>query len=258
VLRTQRAVNQFGLGRKAQAIEELGAVVAADPQYAEASATLVVTSLKEQRFEEAVKVAAQLLEGNPGNITFLNLYVVAQLGAGDRAAARWALDLALVLDWRFVPAQLNLAELDLRENRPRAARDRLQLVLARNPDQISALLLLARTVEQLGLHEQARQLAERAVSADPTAVPVAVYLTDLLLKMQQTEAALTVVQSAEVRGADPEDLALLVALSRAYLANGHRATAQVVLQRGSSLAGYNAGGLLELALLHRQAGEVGQ
>ncbi len=255
VLRTQRAVNQFGLGRKAQAIEELGAVAGADPQYAEAGATLVVANLKERRFEEAVKVAAALLEGYPQNITYLNLYGVAQLAAGNRAAARWAFDLAVVLDWRFVPAQLNLAELDLRENRPLAARDRLQWVLARNPDQLSALLLLARTVEQLGLREQARQLAERAVIADPTAVPVAVYLTDLLLKMRQPEAALTVVQSAEVRAADPEDLDLLVALSRAYLANGHRATAQVVLQRGSSLAGYNAAGLLELALLQRQAGD---
>jgi putative PEP-CTERM system TPR-repeat lipoprotein len=255
VLRTQRAVNQFGLGRKAQAIEELGAVVAADPQYAEAGATLVVASLKERRFAEAVKVAAQLLEGQPANITYLNLYGVAQLAAGNRAAARWAFDLALALDWRFVPAQLNLAELDLRENRPNAARDRLQLVLARNPDQLSALLLLARTVEQLGLHEQARQLAERAVRADPTAVPAAVYLTDLLLKMQQTEAALTVVEAAEVRAANREDLDLLVTLSRAYLATGHRATAQVVLQRGSSLAGYDAAGLLELALLQRQAGD---
>ena len=59
-----------------------------------------------------------------------------------------------------------------------------------------------------------------------------------------------------MRAADPDDLDLLTALSRAYIANGRRATAQTVLQRGSSLAGYKAASLLELATLQRQAGDL--
>ena len=81
VLRTQRAVNQFGLGRKAQAIEDLGVVFEADPRYEKAGATLVIMTLKERRFDEAVKVARKLLEGSPDNLTYLNLYGVAQLAA---------------------------------------------------------------------------------------------------------------------------------------------------------------------------------
>jgi predicted Zn-dependent protease len=60
----------------------------------------------------------------------------------------------------------------------------------------------------------------------------------------------------ELRATESEDLDLLMALSRAYIANGRRATAQVVLQRGSSLAGYNAASLLDIATLQRQAGDL--
>jgi len=256
VLRTQRAVNQFGLGRKAQSIEELGAVFESNSEYENAGATLVVLDLKERRYDEAVTVARKLLEGRPDNLTYLNLYGVAQLAAGNPEVARWAFMLAATLDWRFLPAQLNLAELELREQRPGAARDRLRLLLARNPDQVSAILMLARAFEMQGDHEQAKDWAQRAVGADPGAVPVAVYLTDLLLKMKQAENALQTAQSIELRAADPDDLGLLAALSRAYIANGRRATAQVVLQRGSSLAGYNAAILLEIATLQRQAGDL--
>ncbi len=255
VLRAQRAVNQFGLGRSTQALEDLGAVFDADPKYENAGATLVVLSLKEQRFDEAVTVARKLLQGSPDNLTYLNLFGVAQLAAGDLGAARWAFELALMLDGGFLPAQLNLAEIDLREERPGVARDRLRLFLERNPDQVSGLLMLARAFEQLGDRGQAKQWAQRAVGVDPNSVEVAVYLTDLLLKMKSAEEALTVAESAELRAADADDIDLLAALSRAYIANGRRATAQIILQRGSSLAGYNAANLLEIAALQRQAGD---
>ena len=65
-------------------------------------------------------------------------------------AARWAFELALALDWRFVTAQFNLAEVELRENRPEAARERLQWVLAKHPDQISGMLMLSRAFEAPG------------------------------------------------------------------------------------------------------------
>lgn len=256
VLRVQSAVNQFGLGRKSEAIEALGAVLGENPQIETAGATLVVMNLKDRRFDAAVAGARALIERNPDNLTYLNLYGVSELAAGNLEAARWAFELALTLDWRFVPAQLNLAELDLRSDRGAAARERLELVLARNPDQIPGMLMLARAFEATGRHKEARKWAERAVGADPSAVPVAVYLTNLLLKMKSAEEALTVAESMEVRAADPEDLNLLAALSRAYIANGRRATAQVVLQRGSSLAGYDPASLLKIATLQRQAGDL--
>ncbi len=256
VLSTQRAVNAFGLGRKAQAIESLGAVFDAHPELQKAGATLVIMHLKERRYREAVQAARRLLQEDPTNLTYLNLYGVSQLAADDRQAARWAFELALALDWRFVPAQLNLAEADLRESRLDAAQERLELLLVRNPDQLSAMLMLARAYEARGDAQEAKRWAERAVGVDPSAVPVAVYLTNLLLKMKDSEQALKVAESMEVRAPNSDDVGLVAALSRAYIANGKRATAQVVLQRGSTLAGYDAASLLEIANLQIQAGDL--
>lgn len=256
VLSTQRAVNAFGLGRKAQAIENLGVVFDAHPELQKAGATLVVMHLKERRYREAVQAARRLLEEDPTNLTYLNLYGVALLAADDREAARWAFELALALDWRFVPAQLNLAEADLTESRLDSAQERLELLLVRNPDQLSAMLMLARASEARGDTQEAKRWAERAVGVDPSAVPVAVYLTNLLLKMKDSEQALRVAESMEVRAPNSDDVGLVAALSRAYIANGKRATAQVVLQRGSTLAGYDAASLLEIANLQIQAGDL--
>ncbi len=256
VLRTQRAVNEFGLGRQTQGIEDLGAVLMDHPELKTAGATLVVMNLKQRRYNQAVEAARRLVEDSPSNLTYVNLYGVSELAAGDREAARWAFELGLALDWRFVPAQLNLAELELKENRLDAAQERLELLLSRNPDQLSGMLMLARAFEARGNHEEAKRWAERAVGADPSAVPVAVYLTNLLLKMKESDAALTVAESMEVRAPNADDVDLLAALSRAYIANGQRATAQVVLQRGSTLAGYDAPSLLEIASIQIQAGDL--
>jgi putative PEP-CTERM system TPR-repeat lipoprotein len=256
VLRTQRAVNAYGLGRKDQALEDLGAVFDAHPELENAGATLVVMSLKDRRFDEALNAAKRLIEEHPDNLTYLNLYGVSALAAGDNAAARWAFDLALALDWRFVPAQLNLAELELREGRLDAAQKRLEVLLTRQSDHVAAMLLLARAYEAGGREQEARGLAERAMGEDPTSIPVAVYLSSLLLEMKDPAEALRVAESMEVRAANPDDVDLLAALSRAYIANGQRSTAQVVLQRGSSLAGYDAAKLMEIAALQRQAGDL--
>lgn len=256
ILATQRAINAFGLGRRSRAIAEMTEVFESHPGLRVAGASLVVMSLKERRFDEAVSVARTLLQDSPYNLAYLNLYGVALMTAGEHDAARWAFELALLLDWRFDPAQVNLAELDLREGSADAARERLELLYARNRRLVRVMLMLARACEAQGDLETARDWAQRAVGADPSSVPIAVYLTDLLLKMQESSRALELVESAQIRSEDANDMDLVAALSRAYLANGYKATAQVALQRASSLAGYDGARLLEVALLQWKAGDI--
>ena len=50
---------------------------------------------------------------------------------------------------------------------------------------IAAMVTMARAMEAKGNHDEARRWAERAVATDPSAVPIAVYLADLLLKMKE-------------------------------------------------------------------------
>ena len=99
-------------------------------------------------------------------------------------------------------------------------------------------------------------MAEKAVATDPMAIPAVIYLTDLLLKMKEAPAALAVVEGIEARLPTVDDVGLLATFSRAYIANGQRSAAQMILQRGSSLAGYDARNLLIIADLQRDAGDL--
>lgn len=256
VLRTQAAVNAFGLGRRGKAIEQLDEILAERPDLNTAGATLVVMQLHEKMYQQALKSAKAMVLESPENLTFVNLLGVAELAAGNQDAAAWAYEVALMLDEDFSTATLNLAELDLERNHPESAAERLELMLERDEDNITALMLLARAREAQGDLDQAIKLARRALGVDSSSVRVAIYLTEQLLKARDPNEAVAVAESMEVRAANPDDSLLLAALSRAYIASGRRATAQVVLRRSSSLAGYSARRLLQIAELQRDAGDL--
>ncbi|WP_295883287.1 XrtA/PEP-CTERM system TPR-repeat protein PrsT [uncultured Thiohalocapsa sp.] len=256
MLRTQQAVNEFGLGRRDDAIDELSQVFNTRPELSNAGATLIVMLLQERDNEAALAGARKLLLRVPDNLSYVNLLGAAAFAKGDMDTARWAFELALAIDPAFHPARTNLAELLLRAGDVELARGHLQRVLDTEPEEVNALMLLARSHEAEGDLGQALRLAERALAADPAAVRVAIYQTELLLRMREPDKAVRVAESVEVRSDNPDDADLLATLSRAYIASGRRATAQVVLRRGSSLAGYDARRLLKVALLQRDAGDI--
>jgi len=255
-LKAQRAVNQFGLGRQGEAIETLGSVFQVRPELANAGATLVVMLLKSRRYDEAVDNSLRLVAEHGTNLTYINLLGVSALAKGDFDLARWAFTLVLALDPGLLPAQLNLAELALRQGSLTQARERLDDFTAAHPESVSAMLLLARVLEAQGQTDEALRVAGRAAEADPMAIPVVIYLTDLLLKTGAAPKALSLVEGLEARLPNLDDVDLLAALSRAYIANGQRTAAQTVLQRGSSVAGYDARALMTIADLQKDAGDL--
>ena len=109
MLRTQRAVNEFGLGRRDDAINELSQVFDARPELTNAGATLVVMLLRQHDYSAALDGARKLLLRSPDNLSYINLLGVAAFGKGDLDTARWAFELALANDPAFYPARTNLA-----------------------------------------------------------------------------------------------------------------------------------------------------
>ncbi len=256
VLRTQRAVNEFGLGRRDDAINELSLLFEARPDLSNAGATLVLMLMQERDFDEAMEGAEQLLLRVPGNLSYVNLLGAAAFANNELDTARWAFELALARDPAFYPARSNLAELLLRLGDVELARGHLGRVLDFKDEDVNALMLLARSYEDAGDQAQALRFAERAVASDPASVRAAIYQTNLLLSAREPEKAVRVAEGVQVRAENPDDADLMATLSRAYIASGRRATAQVVLRRASSLAGYDAHMLLDVALLQRDAGDI--
>ena len=154
LLRTQRAVNEFGLGERSAAIEELSSVFHSRPDLSSAGATLVVMLLLEREYEPAMESAHKLMLQAPDNLSYINLFGAAAFSAGHLDAAHWAFEMALALDPAFYPARENLAELLLQRGEVAVARGQLERVLDSEPDEVGALLMLARSYESSGDMEQ--------------------------------------------------------------------------------------------------------
>jgi len=253
-MRARKAVNDFFLGRQGRAIEQLGAIFSTSPDLDGAGSSLVVMLMQSRDYARAAQIVDEVVAKQPDNISHLNLQGAAHFANDDLARARAAFAKALSIDPLFLPARLNLAKIDLREGKLEDARSRLEKVLEERPTQVPAMLELARTFEAMGQTDEAVRWAEKALTTDPDAADVAVYLSDLLLSRKEQQRALVVIEDMEMR--QPENLAVLEALSRAYLAAGQPSTAQVVLQRATGEAGYDAQRLMRVSALQREAGDL--
>jgi putative PEP-CTERM system TPR-repeat lipoprotein len=253
-LQTQRAINAYALGRPDEAIDRMNSILAERPDQASASASLVLMLVKRHRLDRALEVADDLVRRHPENLTYVNLKGAVQLASGDRQGARESFDAALAIDPRFLPARLNLAKLELADGKAPRAQVRLEALLEEAPNHSGAMLELARAHAAQGQDAEALRWAENVIGADPGSAAAAIFLTDLLLESAEPARAAAVAEAAELRMPDEADL--LAAVARAYIASGRRSTAQVVLQRTSSLAGYDARMLLRVAELQRQAGDL--
>jgi cytochrome c-type biogenesis protein CcmH/NrfG len=98
-----------------------------------------------------------LVEARPNSAPLHALLGRWYLDHGKLREARSALEAAKSADPAFVEAEFALADLDRRENRQDAARDRLRSIVRVDPGNVAALLMLA------GL-EQARGNRDLAIS----------------------------------------------------------------------------------------------
>ncbi|RTK99817.1 MAG: tetratricopeptide repeat protein, partial [Lysobacterales bacterium] len=130
-----------------KAIDELETASELNQGLVQADVMLVLTLLQTRDFERAAKTAQALAEKEPKSAMPLNLLGIAEMGQNDLVSARKAFEQALAVDPKFTVAELNLAQIDLRENKPEAAEARYQAVVARDPGNVQALLALAERAE---------------------------------------------------------------------------------------------------------------
>lgn len=255
LLRAQDAVNDYGLGRRTQAIERLGWVLSKRREGVQAGASMVIMQARQGLADEALAGAGALIGRAPGHLSTLNLFGTVAIVAGELAAARWAFALALLLDPRFHPARQNLAELALAEDRPAEAARQVGILLAEAPRDIPVLLLASRLANAQDDVERAIALARRAVSTDPSSADAVILLSKLLLQRRDIDAASTVLESALMRISNQDNFEMTLALGRTHLAAERTGPAQVALRRASALAGYETGLLVDIAELQRSAGD---
>lgn len=223
---------------RAAAIQDMEAAIAKRPDAVNVAATLAAAHMGQGNYERAREIAADLAARQPDNLTFLNLLAAAQANSGDLAAARAGYQRIVQLNPDFRPAQINLAHLDLREGHGEQAAARLNGLLEKEPENTRLLFELGKVEQGRGNRDAAIRLLEKAHQLNPRAKYPALRLIDLLIAADRDPQALTVART--LRSGLPDDVQVLEALGRSYLAAGDRDNAMQTFRQMSNQAGYDA------------------
>ena len=218
-VQTRLAHVRFAAGDTGRGIAELESASAADPQSHQADLALITTHLRQKQPDKALEAIKALEKKQPGNPMTHNLRGVALILKGERPAARKSFERALQLRPTYLPAVANLAQLDLREKKPAAARQRYEALLKLEPNNEQAILGLAALLRIGGAEPQEiEKLLHRSVAANPSSPSARASLINFHLRNRNTKAALAAAQ--EARAALPSHAGLLQLLGRTQLAAG--------------------------------------
>ena len=226
---TALALTHLAAGKDDTAMAELGRAAEAGPGVGPDLA-LIAAHLARQALPQAVAAIDALQRKLPGSPLPPNLRGRALLGAGDLAGARASFEQALRTAPAYFPAIDGLAVLDVMDNKPDAARQRFEALIAEQPGHAAALLALAnlRAVSGAGDGEVAALLG-RAIAAQPHALAPRLRLIEVQLRANDAAGALAAAQDAVT--ALPHSAEALDALGRVRLARGEHEGAILTLRK---------------------------
>lgn len=230
---------------------ELALALKATPGHLGLQAALCALQLHSGQPAKAVQSAQALVQLEPSQPGWQHLLGVAQLRNGQVASARSAFEAAARLDDGFAAPRVALARLEAGAGAADAAAAHLQAVLRKQPSHSDALFELGRLQLQLQNSSQAQAWFEQAQAAAAAGDHQATLaLFELQLGQRKLPAASAVLRPLALR--QPDDPLVLLAQARLAQANNEPATAKALLTRATGLAGYEAGALLQVALLQMQ------
>jgi putative PEP-CTERM system TPR-repeat lipoprotein len=219
-LRTALALSELGKGERTQALADLQLATRLDGKSQQAGAALVRTELELQHVDSAYGAVLALERNQPDSASVQDLKGLVLAARRDPAAARASFARALALQPAYFPAAANLAQLDLHDKQPGAARQRLLDFLGHNTGSVDAMTALAALATDQQQGAQATGWLQKAAAVDPDAIAPAVNLIAQYLQVGQSQKALDMALRLQVTHADNPDL--LDLLGKSQLAVGER------------------------------------
>ena len=212
--RTGLGLSHLASGETNRALADLESAVELDSDKYQADILLVMSHLQRSNYDQALKALESLEKKQPDNPMTYNLKAAIYIGKKDTASARKFLEHALELRPTYAPAAANLAQLDLQENNPKAARGRFEAILEKDGKNTQALLALANLAPRIGASKEERLgWLERARAASPGSVQPLLMLAQLHAQAGDAKKALEAAQQAQAIGPDnPEVLDTLGAM----------------------------------------------
>lgn len=254
--RTALGLSLVGGKQTGQALQQLEQAWRKDPSQLRAGMALVNLYLRGGQATKAVAVAENLVKLQPNNPSFHNLLGMARGDANQPQAARVSFEQALKLDASLVSAQLNLARLDTRALAFEAAQARLAGVIKADERNADALFEMAVLAQQRGQVEEVQRWLEKTNDAEgPRNTRAGLALVDFHLRQSRPVAALDAAKRLAAKS-PPEDVNVLLATSRAMLANGDQPGARAALTNAARFAEFDARTQLQVATLQITANDL--
>lgn len=220
--RTAAALMQVARGDRDKGMQELEKT-AASAKTSEADLALIAANVQRRDYDKALVAISALEKKQPTSPVPRALEAGAKLAKNDVAGARDSYQRALDLDAAYSPAAINLARLDIAENKPEEAKKRLEGFLQKNPQNLSALLALAELQQKAGAPvEEVAATINKAIAAKPNEPAPRIALMNLYLQRDPSKALSIAQDGLAAVGERPE---MLDALGAAQIVAGRHVEA---------------------------------
>ena len=231
--RTGLALTRMAAGKDDAAIGELQLIAESDKGTI-ADMALISALLRRKEFDKALSAIGVLEKKQPDQPLASNLRGRTLLAKQDLAGARQSFERSLAITPLYFPSVASLAAIDIREDKPDAARKRFEAVLEKDAKNLQALLaLVEHKAKSTGQKKDVAELLDRAIVLNPTEKSPRLILIELYLRSKDFKQAVSVAQSAV--SAIPESPELLDALGRAQQADGDFNQALATFNRVASM-----------------------
>jgi putative PEP-CTERM system TPR-repeat lipoprotein len=216
-LHTSLGLARLGQGDPAKGISELERATVLDPKSLQAGTALVRAELNLKHYDKALAAARALVKAQPDDAVVHNLEGGVHLSKGDRAAARASFDKAASLQPTLFAAVMNLAQMDVQDNKPDAARQRLLALLEKDKKNSSAMAAMAGLAQVQNKPDEVIGWLEKAHAENPEAIGPAIQLATHYLRIRQPAKALSLTRKLQT--ANPANADVLDLLGQAQLAS---------------------------------------
>ncbi|MCG7897358.1 MAG: PEP-CTERM system TPR-repeat protein PrsT [Candidatus Thiodiazotropha weberae] len=215
---------------------------------------LILSYLKKQDLAAARNKSDQVFTDNQ-NLSATDYYLraVIELQSGNRHAAREHLRNAVEVNRAYVPALVALGRMDLEDGRLSEGSDRLDLVLATDPENTHALLLLAQISERSGQQREALKWIDRAATSSRNPILPIIIVSRYYLRTKQPEKAARYLQNKALL--ETENLTILSLIAEMNQQSGNYQQAGATIERMIRLNPQNQDAYLQLADLQRKQGD---
>lgn len=194
------ARTQIATGEQEKGLETLRLAAQHDTPDYRANKLLVQVLSQLRRYDDALAVTKALQAKLPGKALPFNLEGTVYVAKQDLASARKSFSQAIAVEPADQAGVLNLAQIDIAENKLKDARARLEKLTSGPTPSPQALLLLARIDQREGNEAAYVKSLQAALSAAPSSLDARLQLMRYYLEKNQAKTALTYIKDGDQYG----------------------------------------------------------